>query len=184
LSFLWLVDARHEDWRRHVADLQTRTYEGASERADREELFRRGFELATPVAVRVLEKVDGVYLSGTGEISVTPPAPDGARGLRGSWNLTWPLLEQAVDRFTNEPMPPVRISTMFPRDFTHPHVSLYAIRPPYEWVACWPFQVMTTEDAERQEAIFFAVAEAEVHERTFAGDLNWRLLPSATAPAR
>ena len=32
------------------------------------------------------------------------------------------------------------------------------------------------EDAERQEPILWAIAEAEVHERTFAADLNWRLL--------
>lgn len=184
MSVLRLVDARHEDWLRHMVDLQTQTYEGASARADREEIFRGAFELATPVAVRVLGKIDEVYLSGTGEISVAAPGPDGDGGLRGSWNITWPLLEQAVDRFTNEPMPPVRISTMYPRDFTHPHVALYGIRPPHHWVACWPFQVTTLEDAERQEAIFFAIAEAEVHERTFAGDLNWRLFPSAPANDR
>ena len=179
MSLLPVVDMRRVDWARHIQDLVTRTYEGASERTAREEVFRRAFELATPVATRVLEKIDEIYLNTTGTISVTMPDPDGEGGLIGSWNLTWPLLEEAINRFTNQPMPPVQIFAMFPRDFTHGHLALFNIDQPRRGIAAWPLQVTSRGDAERQEMTLWVIAEAEVHERTFAGDLNWRLLPMA-----
>jgi hypothetical protein len=177
------MEARRSDWARHIQDLVTASYEGAHERSAREDMFRRAFELTTPVAVRVLEKVDEIYLGGTGEVSVTPPEPADGDGILGSWNLTWPLLEQARNRFTNEPLPPIQIFVMFPHDFTHGHLALFDIDTPRRWVACWPFQVTGSSDADRQEMILWAIAEAEVHERTFAGDLNWRLLPMAEVSA-
>jgi hypothetical protein len=170
------VDARREDWRRHVQDLVTRSYEGASERPAREEMFRRAFELTTPVATRVLEAVDALYLGRTAAISVAAPAADGDGGLLGSWDMTWPALEQSRSRFTGAPLPPVQLFAMFPRDFTHPHLALFSLGPPRRVAASWPMQVTSAEDAERQEVVLWAIAEAEVHERTFAADLNWRLL--------
>src|SRR5439155_9754527 len=171
------VEERRSDWPRHVRDLVTRTYEGASERSAREEIYRRAFELTTPVAVRVLERIDAVYLGGTGTVSVSDPRDDGEGGLVASWDLTWPLLEQARSRFSGEPLPPVQLFAMFPRDFTHPHLALFDIGRPRRWIACWPFQVTSPDDAERQEVVLWTIAEAEVHDRTFVGDLNWRLLP-------
>ena len=170
------VEARREDWLRHVKDLVTQSYEGASERAAREDVFRRAFELTTPVATRVLEAVDGLYLGGGGTISATEPAADGDGGLLGSWDLTWPALERARSRFTGAPLPPVQLFAMFPRGFTHPHLALFDLGPPRRVVASWPMQVTSPADAERQEVVLWGIAEAEVHERTFAADLNWRLL--------
>lgn len=186
--------ARREDWRRHVADLQTRTYEGAEERPAREEIFREAFALVSPVAVRVLEALDEAYLGGRGTIDTTPPlrvaASDGltgagrqpVAGLVGSWSLTWPQLEQARSRLTGLPMPPVEIFAMFPDDFTHPHLALFDLGPPRRWIACWPLQVRSPDEAERQEPILAAIAEGEMHERTFEGDLNWRLLDVGDSP--
>jgi hypothetical protein len=48
---------RREDWRRHVEDLQTNTYEGVEAREQREIVFARAFVLTTPVALRVLESL-------------------------------------------------------------------------------------------------------------------------------
>jgi hypothetical protein len=177
------METRRTDWARHIQDLATASYEGANERSAREDVFHHAFELTTPVAVRVLGKIDEIYLGGTGEVSVTPPEPTNGDGLLGSWNLTWPLLERARSRFTNGPLPPVQIFAMFPPDFTHGHLALFDIDAPRRWVACWPFQVTGNNDADRQEMILWAIAEAEVHERTFAGDLNWRLLPMAEVSA-
>jgi hypothetical protein len=179
--------ARREDWRRHVVDLQTRTYEGASDRAAREVILQEAFRLTTPVAVRVLESLSTAYLAGAGSVTVTSPrrvAPEeleGATrtptgGLLGSWSLTWPSLERARSRLTGEAMPPVEIFAMFPDDFTHAHLALFSLHRPRTWIACWPLQVATPADAERQEETLAAIAEAEMHDRTFAGDLNWRLL--------
>ncbi len=179
--------ARREDWRRHVVDLQTRTYEGASDRAAREVILQEAFRLMTPVAVRVLESLSTAYLAGAGSVTVTSPrrvtpeelegatrTPTG--GLLGSRSLTWPSLERARSRLTGEAMPPVEIFAMFPDDFTHAHLALFSLHRPRTWIACWPLQVATPADAERQEETLAAIAEAEMHDRTFAGDLNWRLL--------
>lgn len=179
--------ARRADWRRHVEDLQTNSYEGAEARDDREAIFIEAFELTTPVAFRVIESLAASYLGPDVEISLTEPRrvsagelaganrlPTG--GLLGSWNLSWPQLERARSRFTGDPMPPVQIFAMFPYDFTHPHLALFDLGPERTWIACWPFQVTSTEDAERQEPTLAAIAEADMHERTFVGDLNWRLL--------
>jgi hypothetical protein len=186
--------ARREDWPRHVVDLQTGTYEGAAERPAREEIFREAFALTTPVAVRVLEALDQAYLGGRGKIDTTPPrhvpASDGltgaarqpVTGMVGSWSLTWPELEQARSRLTGLQMPPVQIFAMFPDDFTHPHLALFDLGPPRRWIACWPLQVRSPDEAERQEAILAAIAEGEMHERTFEGDLNWRLLDLGESP--
>ena len=186
--------ARREDWRRHVVDLQTRTYEGAEERAAREEIFREAFDLTTPVAVRVLKALDQAYLGGRGTIDTTlprhVPASDGltgaerqpVTGLVGSWSLTWPELRQARSRLTGLPMPPVQIFAMFPDDFTHPHLALFDLGQPRRWIACWPLQVLSADEAERQEPILAAIAEGEMHERTFEGDLNWRLLDVGESP--
>jgi hypothetical protein len=174
--FRELAESREDDWRRHMEDLVTRRYEGADDRAERDRVFREAFDLCTPVAVRVLERIDGLLLEGNGTITTTRPEPDGAEGLLGGWELTWPLLEQARNRFTGGPLPPARITAMYPQGFTHGHLALYDIGEPRRPVAAWPLQVTTPADAERQEPILWAIAEADVHERTFAGDLNWRLL--------
>jgi hypothetical protein len=169
-------EARGEDWRRHMEDLVVQRYEGADERAERDRVFREAFDLCTPVALRVLEQIDELLLGGVSSISTRPPESDGAGGLLGAWEMSWPLLEQARNRFTGQALPPARITAMYPAGFTHGHLALYDIGEPRRPVAAWPLQVTTPEDAERQEPILWAIAEAEVHERTFAGDLNWRLL--------
>jgi hypothetical protein len=179
--------ARREDWHRHVVDLQTQTYEGASTRAAREAILAEAFRLTTPVAVRVLESMSAAYLGGAGAITVTIPTRvppeelEGATraqtgGMLGSWSLTWASLERARSRLTAEPMPPVEIFAMFPDDFTHAHLALFSLHRPRTWIACWPFQVTTPKDAERQEDTLAVIAEADMHDRTFASDLNWRVL--------
>jgi hypothetical protein len=184
-------DARREDWRRHVVDLQERGYEGALVRADKEAAFARAFALTTRVAERVLRALDDAYLGGRGTIGTRPPvlvAPEelmGATrepmgGLLGAWHLTWPELERAHNRLDGHRLPAVEIHAMFPSDFTHPHLALCDLSRPRRWVACWPFQVSEPADAERQDGVLAAIAEADMHERTFAGDLNWRLLHVAT----
>jgi hypothetical protein len=174
--FFELVARRRSDWQRHVEDLVGQRYEGAAERPARDHVFRTAFELCTPVALRVLERANELLLGGTATLSTEAPQPDGAGGLLGGWRMSWPLLEQARNRFTGKPLPPVEITAMFPDGFTHGHLALYDLADPRRWVAAWPLQVTSPEDAERQEPILWAIAEAEVHERTYAGDLNWRLL--------
>jgi hypothetical protein len=189
-----MFDARREDWRRHVVDLQDRAYEGATDRAEKELVFERAFALTTPVAEQVLRALDAAYLGGRGTVAAQPPArvspeellgagrqPMG--GLLGAWQLTWPRLEQARNRLDGRALPAVEIFAMFPSDFTHPHLALCDLSRPRRWVACWPFQVSSAADAERQETVLAVIAEADMHERTFVGDLNWRLLDVAKTSA-
>lgn len=175
---------RVEDMARHLQDLRTRSYEGALERKDKEEVFRRAFEITTPVALRVLAEVNAGYLDGAGQSSMNRPASDGKDGLIGSWSLTWPLLEKETDRLTGLPLPPVRLTAVFPIDWTHGHLALLNVSPPGDIAFAWPFQVTDPADAERQELILWAIAEAELHERVFRAESNWRVLPDGLRPSR
>jgi hypothetical protein len=179
---------RREDWQRHVRDLQTGTYEGAETREARERVFLEAFALTTPVAVLVLNGLNEVYLGGRGTVATSAPkrvaagdlltgaGRQPAGGLVGSWHLTWPQLERARSRLSGLPMAPIQIFAIFPDDFTHGHLALFDLSTPRRCVACWPLQVVSSADAERQQRVLAVMAEAEMHDRTFEGDLNWRLL--------
>jgi hypothetical protein len=175
---------RVEDMARHLDDLRTRGYEGALDRKDKEVVFRRAFDLTTPVALRVLEQVNTGYLQGAGRIAANRPESDGKDGLLASWSLTWPLLEKDIDRLTGLPLPPVRLAAVFPIDWTHGHLALLNVSPPGSVAFAWPFQVTDAADAERQEVILWAIAEAELHERVFRAESNWRVLPQELQPSR
>lgn len=177
----WLT-ARAEDTARHIADLGSGTYEGAESRSAREEIFRRAFDLTTPVALDVLESVSQSILHGTGRCAARSLESDGRDGLWGRWELTWPLLEQAQDRITNLSMPPVRIAAIYPIDFSHGHLALLRANDPPEPILAWPLQVTDQRDAERQRPILWAIAEGEVHERIFRANTNWRVIPESEAP--
>lgn len=178
---------RRRAWGRHMADLRTRSYEGAVDRASREGVFLEAFRLTTPIALSVLDKTSTTYLAGQGTTAVSAPRRVPASellgaslkpmgGLLGSWDLTWPALERAKNKFTGEALPPVQIFAMFPDDFTHPHLALFDLGQPRTWIANWPFQIGTSEDAEGEVNILTAIAEADMHERTFIADINWELL--------
>src|SRR5260370_35864084 len=73
--------------RRHMEDLRTDSYEGASG-PEREARYRTAFALLSIVATGVLADIDELLLFGTGDISIQPPVPDGHGGLSGSWMVT------------------------------------------------------------------------------------------------
>ena len=165
---------RVEDFARHVADLRQRGYEGALERAEKEAVFLRAFEITTPLALTVLDDLSDWYLAGTGTTKTNPPVRDNNGGLVGSWAVTWPLLERDSNRITDGPLPPVTLSTVFPLDWTHPHLALMSGGGP---VFAWPFQVTSAEDAARQEPVLRVMAEGEVHDRIYYARSNWAVLP-------
>ena len=175
--------ARRQDWLRHMQDLQTRTYEGATDRKDREIIFLKAFDLVTPVAVRVLADLNSIYMENSGELAVRKPTSDGQGGLIGGWSLNWPLLRQATNRFTGEPLEALTLYAIFPLvptgalAWTHPHLAMLRSGRPDGLGAAWPLQVTSVDDASRQEPVLRVLAEAELHERTYLADLNWRILP-------
>ncbi len=182
LSTVWMK--RTVDYRRHVHDLRTRSYEGATSREDREHVFRAAFDLLTPVAERVLSDLNVFFLAGLGWTRAVKPSPSEEGGLIGFWELRWPIQQRSKNRFTQQPLEPLAIYTVFPMkptlsmEWTHPHLAM--LRPCCHsgLAAAWPLQVTSDEDAWRQEPILRVLAEAELHERTFLADTNWRLLSS------
>jgi hypothetical protein len=181
-EFHW--SSRAIDYRRHIHDLRTHSYEGAVSREQREDVFRRAFDIMTPVAQEVLSDVNDCFLSGTGQVHIKHPERTDEGGLIGAWEMNWPLQERARNRFNQEPLPPLAIHAVFPRrptlgmEWTHPHFAI--LRPPCRegLAAAWPMQVLSEEDAWRQEPILRVLAEVDLHERTFLADLNWKLLSS------
>lgn len=181
-NFEW--GTRAIDYRRHIQDLKTHSYEGAVSREDREKIFYRAFDLTTPVGEQVLADLNAHFLAGSGKIrSVRPErAKDG--GLIGFWELAWPLQMAAKNRFDHSPIAPLQVHAVFPlaptlgMQWTHPHFAL--LRPCCRegLAAAWPMQVTSGEDAWRQEPVLRVLAEAELHERTFLADINWKLLSS------
>jgi len=178
-----IFSTRLQDFRRHVHDLQTRTYEGSASRPEREQQFRRAFDLITPVAIKVLQDIDQWFLKSSGEVKTIAPESDDSGGLVGRWELTWPRLREARNRYDGSRLSPLSIRTIFPivptqgMAWTHPHLALSRDQCHEGIAAAWPLQVVSVEDAWRQEAILRVLAEAELHECTFLADINWRVLP-------
>jgi hypothetical protein len=173
-SELWRDRVR--DYKRHVADLRCRGYEGALNRQEKEVLFGHAFAITTPVSIGVLADVRDWYLCGEAVIETNPPADDGHGGSVASWAVSWPLLRHDRDRFTGGLLRPVTLAVVFPADWTHPHIALLQ-GPERAPAFAWPFQVSSVEDAARQENVLRAVAEAELHDRIFRAETNWAVLP-------
>jgi hypothetical protein len=169
---------RVEDFRRHVADLQIRGYEGRISRADRDAMFRGSFALLDPLALQVLQEMNDGLLGGSGDIEVRPPQPDGTGGTAGSWSLSWPLQRSARNRLTETPLLPVTIGAVFPEEWTHAHLAA-RVHAGIHGLIGWPLQVVNTTDARRQVWILRAIAEAELHDRIYEADVNWRIIPEA-----
>jgi hypothetical protein len=164
-----LTAIRPDDLLRHLQDLRSGTYEGEKSRSAKEDVYRQGIELITPVAVSILEEANTLFLNGTGEILVIGPEDDGSGGLETRFELSWPEQRAAwVTRGPHQPLEPVRIVVNYSQNFLHPHLSGSA-------AGYWPFQVTSEADAERQRAILAAIVELELHQRIFETD--WRILP-------
>ena len=126
---------RADDLLRHLKDLRTGTYEGAQSRSAKEEIYRKGIELLTPVAIAVLEEANVLFLQGTGKIQIIGPEDDGSGGLETRFELSWPQQRAAyVTRGPREPLQPVRIVVNYSQSFLHPHLSASP-------AGYWPFQV-------------------------------------------
>lgn len=173
--------ARIEDMRRHLSDLEHNYYDEAVDRADRDEVFKKAFELLTPSAVQVLEDMNQWLVNGMGTVNVNRPEPDGQDGINGSWTLTWPKLEAATNVHSGQPLRPVTIDAVYPGHWTHGHLARLHEGLPAE-VTAWPMQVLTTEDAARQEPILRAIAEAELHERLYQAGGDWSMVIPDRAP--
>jgi hypothetical protein len=169
-------DDRISDFLRHLEDLRVRGYEGKHDRNERDEVFRAAFTLLTPIATEALQEISAGLLAGSGEVLVSPPETDGSGGLRGGWSLEWPLQRQAKNRFSGGDLLPVTIGAIFPEEWTHAHLAA-RLHAGIIGLIAWPLQVTSRADAVRQGGIVRAIAEAELHDRIYEADVNWRIIP-------
>jgi acetyl esterase/lipase len=77
---------RTEDMVRHLGDLRSGTFEGATARPERIRLFERGVELLDPIVRTILEEANEAFLTGTGKVEHEPSRwmPRARRKLVGS----------------------------------------------------------------------------------------------------
>jgi hypothetical protein len=162
--------SRDQDLRRHLDDLVARRYEGAESWPDRRALFQRAAELLDPLVRRVLAETDETFLESTGEITTREVEHDDG-SVEQRWELSWPRQREATSRHGG-PVDPVQVIAWFRRSFNHPHLR-------GSTAGDWPLQVLTTEDAARQEPIVRAIVEAELHQRIYEG--RWPVLPWAVS---
>lgn len=167
-----LPGPRAEDFRRHLMDLRTDTYEGARRRSEREDVFHRAVHLLSPVVTEVLARFNEAMLAGTGTIE--GPVHDSGRDLEARWELSWQQQRAATHRIKpGKSVRPITIRAHFHDGWTHGHLAGRA-------AGDWPFQVTTEADARRQWIIVWAIAEAELHHRIFESHHPWDVVPLPT----
>ncbi|MGH4019263.1 MAG: hypothetical protein ACRDT0_08510, partial [Pseudonocardiaceae bacterium] len=83
--------------------------------------------------------------------------------------LSWPRQREATSR-DGGPVAPIQVIAWFRRSFNHPHLR-------GSTAGDWPLQVLSADDAARQEPIVRAIVEAELHQRIFEG--RWPVVPAA-----
>ena len=165
------IGARRIDFFRHLDDLRTNQYEGASSPVEREGVFRGAVELLSPVVLRLMDEFNRDYLDGTGETVHTAPKDDGSGGLMAEWQLSWPAQREAKLRFRERQVPPIRVLAVFPKGWTHGHLMA-------PLGGEWPLQVRSEEDALRQESLVRIILEGELHQRIYEASSNWKIVPS------
>jgi hypothetical protein len=174
MNYTQSLSVRSEDLLRHLHDLRTGTYEGTKSRNAKEELYRRGVQWLTPVAIAVLEEANALFLKNTGSTQVIGPERDSMNGLVTRFELSWPEQRSAhVAHGLSKALEPVCIIVDFSQNFLHPHLA-------GSTAGFWPFQVINESDAERQRGILVAIVEMELHRCIFETD--WRIFPVSPTP--
>ena len=179
------TSARSDHFRRHLLDLRSDTYEGASDREDRVAIFEKAVELVSPVVNRVLGEFNEVMLKGTGELTHRVER-DEEGGVWSRWMLSWPGQEQARVRTRTrigepregpERIEPIIIFAYYKQDWTQAHLAGSSTAGT---AGHWPFHVTSEEDAEQHAPAIWAIAEVELHRRTWDAHQAWTVVPLDT----
>lgn len=157
---------RTQDIYRHLADLRSRSYEGARGWPERAAVFRRAVELLDPLVRALLAEASRDYLDGTGTVH-SHAGEDRDGGLYAHWELSWPRQRESGSDGGGR-VEPVQVLVLFNRGSVHPHLRGAV-------AGMWPCQVTSEEDAARQEGVLRALIEADLHERIAQG--SWRVIP-------
>jgi hypothetical protein len=150
---------------RHFADLRDGTHgDGASSRADKEQLFIAAVACLDPFARQALAEMNETLLLGSGTITATGVTGPSGGDLSAIWNLVWPEQERAG-------IPPITLEAFYGRSFHHPHLRGGS-------VGVWPLNVFSDEDAAAELPTLRAIASAELHNLVFQSD--YRIVPATT----
>ncbi len=167
------LDARVEDYQRHLMDLRSDTYDSAYSRAERETVFLRAVELLNPVVTRVLSEFNDLMLASSGTIE--GPLYDRAGGIEARWLLSWPEQRRVKHRVEeSNGVDPITVRAHFGDGWTHGHLAGLV-------AGDWPMQVTSEEDAERQWMIIWTIAETELHQIIWASYHPWDVVPLPTS---
>lgn len=164
-----IVQRRREDLAHHLYDLKMDEYEGAVGREQQEARYREAVALLDPVVTALLRQANQVFLLGTGSISSSAESSE-ELGCATRWELSWPELEAASDRFSGDPLKPVTVMAVLLPEHIHGHLRSPAIGD-------WPLQITSPADALRQAEIVWSIIESEIHDRVFRCGIRNRLIP-------
>ena len=167
-----VLDARVQDYQRHLVDLRSDRYESAHSRSEREAVCLRAVELLDPVVRRGLSEFNDLMLASSGTIE--GPLHDRTGGIEVRWVLSWPEQRRVKHRLeAGKRVDPITVRAHFDEGWTHGHLAGSV-------AGDWPMQVTSEEDAERQWMIIWTIAETELHQKIWASDHPWDVAPLPT----
>ena len=161
---------------RHLDDLRTRSYEGATTREQREAVFGAAVTLVSDTVQRALQAANAGFLDGHGTVAFSGVAPDGSGGAAASWELRWPAQQQTSGRLQPGPVAPVQVIAIFPRGWTHGHLRGRRL-------GNWPLQVTSASDVAGLEPVIGAIIAAELHEVIYESAGTWQVASGYSAAA-
>jgi len=154
---------------RHFADLRDGTHgNGATSRADKEQLFIAAVAFLDPCARQALAELNEILLLGSGTITASGVTGQPGSDLSAVWTLAWPEQKRAD-------IPPITLKAFYGRNFHHPHLRGGT-------VGVWPLNVFSDEDAAAELPTLRAIASAELHNLVFQS--NYRIVPQTTRGER
>ena len=166
------LEARVEDYQRHLLDLRLDTYESADSRSEREVVFLGAVELLDPVVTRVLSEFNDLMLASSG--TVEGPLYDRSEGIEVRWLLSWPEQRGVKHRLEESSgVDPITVRAHFGEGWTHGHLAGSVSGD-------WPMQVTSEADAERQGLIIWTIAETEFHYKIWESYHPWDVVPLPT----
>jgi hypothetical protein len=180
------------DMIRHERDQRLRLAEGLGSEY-RDQVFLNSFALTTPIALKCLTGINEILFDGAATVRAVEPHDDGDGGLIGTWEITWPALEESVIENDGTPYPPCRLAAILPITATRGHLAF--IHPQKltndegatkvfgpNVLCCWPFQVTSQEDANHLEPLIWTIVLGHIHETTVRSSARFGVFPEYETP--
>ena len=142
---------------RHLDDLRTGSYEGATTRAEREAIFRSAVELLSGTVLAALEAAN-LSLLDSGGTGCSPGLPMTATaGSPPAGNSAGQRSRRHREGCSPDRLAPAQVRAIFPRGWTHGHLRGGRL-------GNWPLQVTSAADVPGFGPVIGAIIAAELHE--------------------